>query len=67
MAVLIVMTLIFARADAMEWRGWRGHGWQHIYWIGLNPEQRTKADELQKKWESRLDHAADRFGTKSEK
>jgi Spy/CpxP family protein refolding chaperone len=34
-----------------------------IYWTVLNPEQRAKADELQKKWESRLDHAADRFGT----
>jgi Spy/CpxP family protein refolding chaperone len=38
-----------------------------IYRTVLNPEQRVKADELQKKWESRLDHAADRFGTKSEK
>lgn len=34
-----------------------------IYWTVLNPEQRTRADELQKRWESRLDHAADRMGT----
>jgi Spy/CpxP family protein refolding chaperone len=27
----------------------------------LNPDQRTKADELQKKWESRLDQAANRL------
>jgi Spy/CpxP family protein refolding chaperone len=38
-----------------------------IYRTVLNPEQRAKADELLKKWESRLDHAADRFRTKSEK
>jgi Spy/CpxP family protein refolding chaperone len=31
----------------------------------LNPDQRTKADELQKKWESRLDRFADRFATQS--
>lgn len=149
--VLVVMTLVFARADALGRRGWRGHGWHHrgpasylshelklsdaqrekiqtlwqterpaiaariqeflaenkemnavsaeenpdmgkvqaianregatiaallvekeqlqskIYRTVLNPEQRVKADELQKKWESRLDHAADRFETKSEK
>lgn len=38
-----------------------------IYKTVLDPEQRAKADELQKKWESRLDHAADHFATKSEK
>ena len=149
--VLAVMTLVFARANALERRGWRGHGWHHpglgsylahelklsdiqrekiqalwlmerptiaartqeflaenkemnaisieenpdmgkvqtianregatiaallvekeqlqskIYRAVLNPEQRAKADELQKKWESRLDHAANRFGRKSEK
>jgi Spy/CpxP family protein refolding chaperone len=147
--VLVVMTLVFAKADLRP--GWRGHGWRHpglvsylahelklsdaqrekihilwqmerptiaariqeflaenkemnaisveenpdmgkvqaiatresatiaallvekeqlqskIYRTVLNPEQRAKADELQKKWESRLDHAADRFATKSEK
>lgn len=151
MVVLVVMTLVFARANALERRGWRSHGWHHpglvshlthelklsdaqraqvqalwqmerptiaariqeflaenkemnamsiaenpdmgrvqaiadresatiaallmektqlqskIYRTVLNPEQRGKADELQKKWESRLDHAANRFGTKSEK
>ena len=36
-----------------------------IYSTVLNPEQRAKADELQKKWASRLDHAADRLGTQS--
>jgi len=30
-----------------------------IYRSVLNPEQRVKADALQKKWESRLDHLAD--------
>jgi Spy/CpxP family protein refolding chaperone len=34
-----------------------------VYFTVLNSEQRSKADELQKKWESRLDQAADRFGT----
>lgn len=34
-----------------------------IYTAVLNPEQRAKAEELQKKWESRLDRAADRLGT----
>ena len=29
-----------------------------IYTTVLDPEQRTKADELQKRWHSRLDHAA---------
>jgi Spy/CpxP family protein refolding chaperone len=150
-AVLAVMILVFARADALGRHGWRGHGRHHrgpasylayelklndaqrekiqaiwqmerpavaariqeflaenkemnaisveenpdmgkvqaianregatiaallvekeqlqskIYWTVLNPEQRAKADQLQKKWESRLDHAADRFGMKSEK
>jgi Spy/CpxP family protein refolding chaperone len=36
-----------------------------IYMTVLNSEQRAKADALQKKWESRLDHAADRLGTPS--
>ncbi len=151
MVVLVVMALVFARADAPERRGWHGHGWHHpglvsylahelklsdaqrgkiqtlwqmerptiaariqeflaenkemnaisveenpdmgkvqaianresatiaallvekeqlqskIYRTVLNPEQRAKADELKKKWESRLDHAVNRFGTKSEK
>lgn len=34
-----------------------------VYFTVLNSEQRSKADELQKKWESRLDQAADRSGT----
>jgi Spy/CpxP family protein refolding chaperone len=34
-----------------------------IYSTVLNPEQRAKADELQQKWESRLDRFADRLGT----
>lgn len=34
-----------------------------IYSTVLNPEQRTKADELQKRLESHLDRAADRLGT----
>lgn len=33
-----------------------------IYSNVLNPDQRAKADALQKKWESRLDRFADRFG-----
>jgi Spy/CpxP family protein refolding chaperone len=32
-----------------------------IYSTVLDPEQRAKSDELQKKWESRLDRVADRF------
>jgi Spy/CpxP family protein refolding chaperone len=32
-----------------------------IYTTVLNPEQRTKADELQMKWHSRLDHVAARI------
>jgi aspartate ammonia-lyase len=32
-----------------------------IYTTVLNPEQRTKADELQKRWRSRLDRLADRM------
>jgi Spy/CpxP family protein refolding chaperone len=34
-----------------------------IYSTVLTPEQRAKADELQKKWESRLDRVADHFAT----
>jgi len=34
-----------------------------IYSTVLNPEQRAKADALQKKWESRLDRFADHIGT----
>jgi Spy/CpxP family protein refolding chaperone len=34
-----------------------------IYSTVLNPEQRAKADELQKRLASHLDHAADRLGT----
>jgi Spy/CpxP family protein refolding chaperone len=34
-----------------------------IYTTVLTPEQRTKADELQKTWHSRLDHLAARIGT----
>jgi tRNA A22 N-methylase len=33
-----------------------------IYTTVLNPEQRTKADELQKTWHSRLDYIAARIG-----
>ena len=33
-----------------------------VYETVLNPEQRAKADELQKMLESRMDHAADRLG-----
>ena len=33
-----------------------------VYTTVLNPEQRTKADELQKVWHSRLDHVAARIG-----
>lgn len=36
-----------------------------IYSTVLNSEQRAKADELEKKWESRLDRVADRFATQS--
>jgi Spy/CpxP family protein refolding chaperone len=32
-----------------------------IYATVLNPEQRTKADQLQKRWHSRLDHVATRI------
>ena len=35
-----------------------------IYWTVLNPEQRAKADALDKKWESRLDRAADRLAAR---
>jgi Spy/CpxP family protein refolding chaperone len=34
-----------------------------VYQTVLNPDQRAKADDLQKKLESHLDHAADRLGT----
>jgi len=33
-----------------------------IYSQVLNPTQRTKADELRKRWSSRLEHVADRIG-----
>jgi Spy/CpxP family protein refolding chaperone len=33
-----------------------------VYSTVLNPDQRAKADELQKRLESRLNHAADRLG-----
>ena len=33
-----------------------------IYSQVLSPAQRTKADELRKRWNSRLDHVADRIG-----
>ena len=36
-----------------------------VYTTVLNPEQRTKADELQKTWHSRLDHIAARIGAGS--
>ena len=34
-----------------------------VYSTVLNSEQHTKADELQKRWHSRLEHLADRIGT----
>jgi Spy/CpxP family protein refolding chaperone len=34
-----------------------------IYTTVLNPEQRTKADELQSRWHERLDHMGDRLQT----
>lgn len=34
-----------------------------VYTTVLDPDQRSKADELEKKWESRLDRAAERLGT----
>ena len=37
-----------------------------IYSTILTPEQRAKADELQKRWESRLDRVADRFAMQPE-
>lgn len=37
-----------------------------VYTTVLNPEQRTKADELQKRWHSRLDHLAARIGSGGE-
>lgn len=36
-----------------------------VYTTVLNPEQRTKADELQTKWHSRLEHLAARIGSQS--
>lgn len=38
---------------------------EKVYSTVLTPEQRTKADAMQKKWESRLDRAAERLGTQS--
>jgi hypothetical protein len=32
-----------------------------VYTSVLNPEQRTKAEELQKVWQSRMDRVADRI------
>ena len=32
-----------------------------VYTTVLNPDQRTRADELQKTWHNRLDHIADRI------
>ena len=37
-----------------------------VYTTVLNPEQRTKADELQKRWHSRLDRVAARIGSGGE-
>jgi Spy/CpxP family protein refolding chaperone len=37
-----------------------------VYTTILNPEQRTKADELQKKWHSRMDYVAARIGNGGE-
>ena len=34
-----------------------------VYINVLNPEQRTSADELQKKWHSRLEHLATKIGS----
>src|SRR5260370_40036428 len=34
-----------------------------IYTTVLNPEQRTKADQLQKTWHSRLEHVATRIAS----
>ena len=34
-----------------------------VYTTVLNPEQRTKADELQKTWHARLDRVASRIGS----
>jgi Spy/CpxP family protein refolding chaperone len=38
---------------------------QSKFYSTLRPEQRAKADELQKKWESRLNRLADRLETQS--
>jgi Spy/CpxP family protein refolding chaperone len=37
-----------------------------VYTTVLNSEQRIKADELQKRWHSRLDHVAARIGSDAE-
>jgi Spy/CpxP family protein refolding chaperone len=37
-----------------------------VYTTVLNPEQRTKADELQKKWHSRMDYVAAKIGNGGE-
>jgi hypothetical protein len=37
-----------------------------IYSLVLNSAQRTKADALRKRWNSHLDHVADRIGNTSE-
>ena len=37
-----------------------------VYTNVLNPEQRNKADELQKEWRSRLDYVAARIGSGGE-
>jgi len=37
-----------------------------VYTNVLNPEQRNKADELQKEWRSRLDYVAARIGNGGE-
>ena len=38
-----------------------------VYSTVLNSEQRSKADELQNKWEFRLDHVAERLGRQPER
>jgi len=39
------------------------HFKSRVYTNILNPEQRTKADQLQKTWHSRLDHVTARIGS----
>lgn len=41
----------------------KGRLQSNIYSTVLNPQQRAKADELQKQWESRLDRLAHHLGT----